>query len=89
MTTETDTRDLLNIMCDESKDTVVRLHAARQLVAMNDPRMVYDYLGVDEKLLLGFKKYAGGVVDPDVRRQLAAAIEWLTTQCAQRRGNQP
>lgn len=82
MTTETDTRELLNIMCDESKDAVVRLHAARQLVAMNDPGMVYDYLGVDEKLLIGFKKYAAGVVDPDVRRQLASAIEWLTMHCA-------
>lgn len=89
MTTETDTRDLLNIMCDESKDTVVRLHAARQLVAMNDPGMVYDYLGVDDRLLTGFKKYAGGVVDPDVRRQWASAIEWLATQCDQRRGNRP
>lgn len=81
MTTETDASKLLNIMCDESKYRVIRLHAARQLVAMNDPRMVYDYLGVDDRLLTGFKKDAGGVVDPDVRRQLASAIEWLATQC--------
>ncbi|MGO0628682.1 hypothetical protein ACTORR_01185 [Pseudomonas sp. SAR267] len=75
MTTETDASKLLNTMCDESKDRVIRLHAARQLVAMNDPRMVYDYLGVDDRLLTGFKKDAGGVVDSDVRRQLASAIE--------------
>lgn len=75
MKTETDASKLLNTMCDESKDRVIRLHAARQLVAMNDPRMVYDYLGVDDRLLTGFKKDAGGVVDSDVRRQLASAIE--------------
>lgn len=80
MTAESDTSKLLDIMCDPNNSTELRLHATRQLLAMNDSDRVYDYYQAPLiTLLLRLSELARNSADPEIRGRAKETIEWLSS----------